>query len=142
LLDQIDKITEQLSEPERKYQEYLEKLKKWEDNKKQIEGNENTKDTLKWLGKEIKYIKEQAQNDLDKIRNNRFNLVHGIYKKKVELVNIYKNFKNAVDKEISKFQDILGEYEITIDASLKLNQIVKILNRKILFERGIVLFYE
>jgi len=122
LENQIKVIKNNLSEPDKKYQEYLENLKKWEDKKKQIEGDEGRENTIKWLEKELKYIKEKAQKDLDRLRNDRLNLAGKIFEKKIELVNIYKNFKDTVDKEISQFQDILGEYEITIDASLKLNQ--------------------
>jgi len=135
LKDSIEKIKNQLSEPQKKYQLYLEELKKWENKKKEIEGDERIPDSLKWLEKELKYIDEQLQSDIDKLRNQRLNLAIQIYNGKKEVVDIYKEFKENSDKKITEFQNILGEFKITIDASLKIessfyDDFLKFINKK------------
>ena len=118
---QINTIKTQLSEPQKKYQQYLEDLKKWEEKKKQIEGDENTIDTIKWLEKEIDYIDSQLNNEIIDLRNERLNYCLQIFRKKKEIADNYSIFKNAADERIKQFQNILGEYNISIDVSLKIN---------------------
>ncbi len=134
--EEIEKIKSQLSEPQRKYQQYLEDLKKWNTKKSEIEGDENTPNTIKWYEKEVGYVEKQIKNDLIKLRNDRLELSSQIYKKKKEIISIYKSFKDTVDKQIQQFQNILGEYEISIDASLKIkssfyDDFLKFINQKI-----------
>jgi ABC-type lipoprotein export system ATPase subunit len=121
LTRQIDIIKAQLSEPQKKYQQYLEDLRKWEEKKKQIEGDENTIDTIKWLEKEIDYIDSQLNNEIIDLRNERLNYCLQIFRKKKEIADNYYLFKNAADARIKQFQNILGEYNISIDVSLKIN---------------------
>jgi DNA repair exonuclease SbcCD ATPase subunit len=121
LTRQIDIIKASLSEPQKKYQQYLEDLKKWEEKKKQIDGDENTIDTIKWLKNEIEYIDRQLNNDLTNLRNERLDYSLQIFRKKKEIADNYSIFKNAADERIKQFQNILGEYNISIDVSLKIN---------------------
>lgn len=136
LKEKIEKTKSQLSEPQKKYQQYLEELKKWNIKKSEIEGDENTPDTIKWFEKEIKYIEEQIKIDLTDLRNKRLELSSKINNKKKDIISIYKSFKDAVDKKIQQFQNILGEYEISIDASLKIkssfyDDFLKFINQKV-----------
>lgn len=117
---EIKTIASQLSEPQKNYQKYLEDLKKWEDKKSEIEGNENTPDTIKWYEKEIKYLENQAITDLQSYREERLKLSIQIFNKKKDILSIYDSFKNSVDENIKKFKDILDDYEINIDSSIKI----------------------
>lgn len=119
---EIKKIQEKLSEEQRQYEKYLDDMKRWEEKEKQIIGDENSPNTIKWLEKELEYVTQQLRNDLVSLRKNRVLKSLEIYDKKMELVEIYKSFKEHVDKEISAYQDILGEYEINIEATLKLDE--------------------
>jgi len=120
----INNIKEKLSEQERRYQQYLEDLKRWEEKRNQLIGDEQTFDTIKWLEKELEFIKSECglTNRLEELRDERIEKTLLIYDKKNELIDVYRNFKDAIDSEISKYKDILGDYEINIDASLKVDQ--------------------
>lgn len=120
ITQQIDEIKNQLSEPQKKYQQYLEDLKRWENRKKEIEGDESTPETLKCYENELKYLDNNLPNDLKKQREDRIQCSLNIFEKKKEIVEIYKNLKDKVNEEIEKFENILGEYQIQIDASLKI----------------------
>ena len=121
LKEEIEKIKADLSEPQKRYQQYLEELRKWEEKKKLIEGDENTIDTIKWLKKELEYIDKQLNDDITKLRNERLDYSLQIFRKKKEIADIYSIFKNAVGTRIQQFQDILGEYKISIDVSLNIH---------------------
>jgi ABC-type lipoprotein export system ATPase subunit len=116
----IHTIKAQLSEPQKKYQQYLEDSKKWEEKKKQIEGDENTIDTIKWLENQIQYIASQLNNELTVLRNQRLSYSLQIFRKKKEIAENYSSFKDAACARIKQFQNVLGEYDISIKVSLKI----------------------
>ncbi len=132
----IKKITKKLSEPERKYQEYLENLKNWEETEKEILGSKDKVDTIKWLETQIEFIQSELNNKLDSLRKQRLTKTLNIYDKKNELVEIYKQFKKAVDEKISSHSEILGDYEINIESALNIknefiNKFLSFINQKL-----------
>jgi DNA repair exonuclease SbcCD ATPase subunit len=122
LKSKIESIKQKLSEPEIKHQDYLEKLKKWKEQKKIIEGSINEIDSLKWLEKENEYLNNELVFELKKLRDERINKTLQIYSQLNDLINIYTQIKKAIDPEIDQYKTILGEYNISIEASLKLDQ--------------------
>ncbi len=116
----IKTIKEKLSKPEREYQEYRENLKKWEETKKELLGSEDRAETIKWLEKQIAFINNELNSKLASLRKQRVARGIDIYEKKNELVEIYKQFKKAVDDKISSHSEILGDYEITIESALNI----------------------
>ncbi len=117
----IKKLKGELSAPYRKYQDYLEKLKKWEKYKFDIEGNENISQTIKWYVYQIKYVKEELPKIIKEQREVRINKSIEILNKKLELVNVYNKLKKSVDIKITAYKSILKDYDINIDVALKLN---------------------
>ncbi len=119
---ELESIKKKLSEPEIKYQKYLESLKAWEEQKKQLVGDENNVYSIKWLNDELSYINKNLSTELITLREKRINKVLEIYSQKSDLVQIYSQIKNAIDQEISQYKTILGGYDISIEAALKLDQ--------------------
>jgi len=117
----INNLKNKLSEQEKRFQQYLEEITRWKEKKYQIIGDEQTFDTVKWLEREIKFIEAELTDKLENLRKKRTTKTLQIYDKKNELVDFYGIFKDAVDNEISKYKGIIGDYEISIDASLKIN---------------------
>ena len=117
----INNLKNKLSEQEKRFQQYLEEITRWEEKKYQIIGDEQTFDTVKWLEREITFIEAELTDRLENLRKKRTTKTLQIYDKKNELVDFYGIFKDAVDNEISKYTGIIGDYEISIDASLKIN---------------------
>ena len=118
----IERIKNELSEQEKCYQKYVEDFKRWDDIKNEIEGDEQSINTIKWFKKEIGFISSELENQLSILRKQRVEKSLEIYRLKNEIVDIYKRFKESIDNEIKKHQNILGEYEINIEAALKINQ--------------------
>lgn len=118
---EIEKLKGELSAPYKKYQEYLEKLKKWDKEKLLIEGDENKLLTIKWYDSQIKYINEQLPTFIKEQRESRIKKTINIIEKKKELVNIYYKLKESVDNKITGYKGILKDYDINIDVALKLN---------------------
>ena len=121
--NKIEKFKTELSEPQKKYQKYIEDLKKWSNTKQKIEGNEDAINSIKWFEKEIKFVTDELEKQLIDLRNQQIKKSSDIYSLKKEIVDIYENFKKSIDNEINKFKNILGDYDINIGANLKIDQI-------------------
>jgi ABC-type lipoprotein export system ATPase subunit len=122
ILKKIDEIKECLSEPQKKYQKYIEELNKWQTERLKIIGNENTVDTIKWLKKEIKFVNEEIDDRIKEVRNKQIKNSLNIYIIKKEIVDIYNYFKKSIDSEIDKHRDHLIDYDINVEANFKIDK--------------------
>lgn len=114
---ELEEIQKTLGMAEKKYQNYLLDKKKWEENKKIIIGDEKTPNTKKSLEKELKYVTEILQVELEKERKNRISITKSIYEKMGIVLGIYKDIKTKIDTIIVENENLLGQYRINIDAS-------------------------
>lgn len=117
---EIEKLSGQLSEPFKKYQDYLEKLKDWENKKKEIEGGKDIFQSINWYKNELEHISNELPNIITETRNSRIEKSKDILGKILELVEIYYKLKKSVEIEIEDYKNILGDYDINIDVSLKI----------------------
>jgi ABC-type lipoprotein export system ATPase subunit len=120
--EKIKNLTEELSEPQKKYQKYIEDLKKWNDTRQNIIGNEDDISSIKGLEKEIKFVIDELDKQLKNLIKKQIKKSINIYLFKKEIVDFYGNFKKSVDNEINKYRKILADYDINIDANLKIDQ--------------------
>ena len=121
IVQKVNDIKGKLDEKQRLYQEYLENLKRWEERKKEIEGDEDSIDSLKWLDKEIQFIDNELQDKINELRNKRLSITDNIIKKKNEVLEIYKDFQSAINTRIKEIQAILNDYKINIDVNFVIN---------------------
>lgn len=112
----IKEYKAELDEPSKKYQDYLKKLAEYEEAKKKIEGDATTPNTLKWYRKELEYIDDQLEKDISDKYEERNNKTREIYQKKQEVIEIYLLIKNKIDATILANKDLLGSYDLKIDA--------------------------
>lgn len=117
---ELSEINVKLGEDERKYQNYLIEKKDWEDSRNKIIGTEETPDTLKYFERELEYITKDLSDDIKTEKIKRFLITEEIYKKMEILLKIYRDIKEKIDLIISENKDLLGQYKINIDASLKI----------------------
>jgi len=120
--DKIEKLNNELSEPQKKYQKYIQDLKKWNNNNDKIIGNENAFNTIKWLKKEIKFVTDKLENEINNLRNRQIEKSLAIYLLKEEIVDLYENFKKYIDGVINNYKEYLIDYEISIEANFKIDQ--------------------
>ena len=118
----IKKVKEELSGPQKEYQKYIEDLKKWNNTKQTIEGNADAINSIKWFEEEFKFVTDELEKQLKDLRNQQIKKSLDIYSLKKEIVDLYENFKKSIDNEINKFKNIIGDYDINIEANLKIDQ--------------------
>lgn len=111
----------QLSEPFRLYQKYLEQVEKWNKREKEIIGSKSTEDTIEFYKEQIRYLNEELINDLAKLKQSRISIFQDIYKAKQEIIALYKDAYHPVTDLIQENRDVMEDYNIEFDASLRLN---------------------
>jgi ABC-type lipoprotein export system ATPase subunit len=116
-------ISDRLDKPSRDYQAYVEAKEKWDTRYNTLVGDAASPaiDTLKWLERELTAISSQYPSDLTKAREERKKQAKDLLGKKMLLATFYDSVKKSIDSEIAKNAGELGDYELTIEASLRLN---------------------
>lgn len=128
-------LTNETTLVQRQYQKYLDDKKEWKAKKAAVLGDEQTKDTIKYLEKEIKYVSKGLFDVLDSKRIDRLTLIEKIYscyEKKVEVyVDIYQPIEAKLANLLSNIDD---EVRFTAGISAKKDlpaDILKLVNKKI-----------
>lgn len=122
LVERIEAIKNELSKPEKEYEEYIEKFRKWEALKKAIIGDEKTPATLEYYEKELEFIKARLPAYLSEKRGLLIKKASEIFRKKKEIILLYREFKSSIDKEIEKDGEFHEKFKMNIDVSFKLDK--------------------
>ncbi len=120
---QKKKIVNQLDKPAREYQKYLKTKYAWDLREKTLVGDEENpvENTLNWIKEEEKKIMDTYPGELHLARESRAAASMIIFEKKQGLVTFYETVKTSIDEEIKKYGEELGEYDISIESSLRFN---------------------
>jgi ABC-type lipoprotein export system ATPase subunit len=118
-------IIERLEKPAREYQQYLAALKLWTDRDKELRGDDQnpSADTLKGLENELDNINNLYPETLRIARIERERISKEVFSKKRGLTQFYNAVKQSIDSEIAKCREYLGEYDISIEAGLRLSPV-------------------
>ena len=115
--DDIDALTQQLDAPNVHYQNYLQQLEAWSQQRSKIVGDE-------YQAGSINYIQRQI-NDLDGLpatlaqsRKQREQRVRDIYQELQKLVSTYKSLYSPVQKFIEEHALAAGKFSFAFEASI------------------------
>jgi ABC-type lipoprotein export system ATPase subunit len=113
-------LIDQLGKPEREYQAYLIAKAAWERRSLEILGEETNPapGTLRELQEDLKRIAEVDPYRLREARAAREKVSSRVFQEKCGLIKFYDSIKTAIESEIAKHGDDLGDYAITIQAGL------------------------
>lgn len=110
-----------LDAAQRVYQIYLNDKKAWEEKGNKILGSDNIPETIKFYQKELSYLETSLNEEIEKLRIERFGLTEAIFDKKQEVIQVYKRVKSKLDVIIEENEALLNSYKINIEAKLSLN---------------------
>lgn len=121
LLKKVDDIKTKLSDQEKIYQKHIEDKKKI--NKKIIEitGNKDTYDSLEYYQNIKNYLETDIENVLGELRKNRLTLSLEIFQNNIEIIELYKWFKEPIDQIVTEYKDELDDYNINIDVKVDID---------------------
>ncbi|MGQ0555016.1 MAG: TrlF family AAA-like ATPase [Nitrospiraceae bacterium] len=116
-------IIERLGKPAREYQQYLNELRLWTEKERELRGDDNSlgDETLNGLVRELGNITSVYPEELRAARTARESISKEVFAKKRALTNFYNKIKHSIDSEIAKCREQLGEYNISVEAGLRLN---------------------
>lgn len=95
-------------------------MAKYNEKKKIIEGDKDTPETLLWYKNELSYIDINLHEDIQEKYKERTAKAREIYQKKKEVISIYLFVKQQIDSKIKENKQLLGEYDLKIEASFGL----------------------
>ena len=120
LKNEIIILQKSLDEPSQLYQKYLDELTKWTDIEKTLVGDSKQFGTIKYFENELNYIENQLQNEISSSIEIRKNLLTTLFKKKQDILDIFKSFYQPVTEFIAAHSNLLESYEIQLDIENKL----------------------
>jgi len=109
-----------LGTEQKAYQQYLLAKATWEKKKKEIKGDTNIPDTIEFYKLGIEYLETNLSVELEENYLLRKGKLKEIFKRKLDVINIYKVVKNRIDSVIDQNKELLKTYPINIEASLVL----------------------
>lgn len=109
---------EKLDTEQRKHQSYLMSKDIWEKEKEKIIGDKETSETIEYYKNEINYLDNTIKTEIGQEYEKRENISRNIFKKKQEVITIYKDIKSSINQIIENNSDNLKDYKIEITASL------------------------
>jgi ABC-type lipoprotein export system ATPase subunit len=117
-------LTDSLDKPNREYQAYVAELSRWELQKLVIEGDSANPaiDTYNWLRNELTAIGTPVLAELATAKEERVAAGKAVFAKKKSLVSFYESVKESIDRELGTHGNDLREYQISIEAGLKLQE--------------------
>lgn len=97
-------------------------LKNWEKRQKEINGDKDNPNagTLNYFKKQLKYINENLEKDIQEGKEVRKSIAEDIYKEKQKIVDIYTNLKTNIDKLLQDNSETIKEYKISLEASFQI----------------------
>jgi len=120
LLKEIESLKEKLSEPQKRYQKYLEDIKKWNHQKKCVEGDADTPGSLCYEKERKRRIETENPRSIKKLKAQRLSLVAEIFDKKEEIKSIYAEHYKAVTDFINSDRVPKGNmFRLAFDVTIK-----------------------
>ena len=112
---EIEKLREKLDEPNKRYQEYLKQLHDWEIKKKELIGDEEKDGTIEYLKQKLNYNQSSLPKVYAEKKEKRLEIARLIYKKKKELVDIFKALYKPVESFMAKYKS--EKYPVGFDVA-------------------------
>jgi len=122
---QRKEIVDRLDKPNQEYQAYLKESEKWQKQYDNLVGDVKNPatDTLNWLTLELTAIATIYSSELTTVKEERKKISKELFAKKVAMASFYNSVKKSIDGEIKKYGDELGNYDISIEASLRFDKV-------------------
>ncbi|QJX46310.1 AAA family ATPase [Hymenobacter taeanensis] len=112
-------LEKSLDEPSKLYQKYLSDDLAWNKKLATIQGSKDEEESIIYYEEILNYLNNQLKKDIEDKREDRLRATSEIFKKKISLTRVYSELYKAVSSFIETYKDILSDYPISLDVSLK-----------------------
>jgi ABC-type lipoprotein export system ATPase subunit len=120
--EQITEFKNKLGTPQRKYQAYLDKLNKWNNQRKIIIGESESPQagTINFLNAKILFINNELSGKLQIEKGKRKKLSRNIFESKNQVLSFYSELKKSVETKLDNIRT--DNFHVNIDSSFILEQ--------------------
>lgn len=118
LIEELNKLKNNLDKQEKEWQDYQENYRKWEQTQKEIIGDKDISNTILWYREILKFLNNDINKEIKQKREERLDKVLEIYKKKKEIISIYKNLSMPIEKIIKDYENYFNEYNYNISVEV------------------------
>lgn len=125
LNQELQQLQEKLDEQSRAYQKFLDNQKTWEEKRIQIIGDDEKEGSITALKNQVSYIENKLSGDLKIATENRKTITIELFKKKEEIINLYKMLFEPITTFIANYGTLLSEYNINLDVDLKIEGFIE-----------------
>ena len=115
---QLNVEKSKLDAEQQQYQKYLADKASWQKDQAAILGAADRLDTVQFYQHELDYLDNNLISELKAKYDDRRAIVRIIFDKKQDVISVYKEARNRLNKIINQNQDTLKNYKIEVDASL------------------------
>lgn len=119
LVAQQKSLQEELDKPAKDNQKYIDDLKRWEEIKKQITGDINTENTVKFFEGLIDYLEKRLHDDLEIKYEIRRKLLINLFSFKIELVKIREELFQPLTQFIESIEGLKLKYDVKVNVQLE-----------------------
>ena len=112
-------LEQSLDAPSKLYQKYLADDLTWNKKLTLIQGTKDEEGSIIYYEEILNYLDNELKKDIEDKREIRLQAAHEIFKKKIALTRVYSELYKAVSSFIETYKDILADYPISLDVSLK-----------------------
>ena len=114
----IKALQDRLDAPNRRYQEYLEAIKTWEQKKQAIEGAADRADTLRYYGAQLAYVKATLPGEIVALHEQRVGVARAIHLDIASIRDVYTELFASVQKLIEDSVIIREGFKLTFESSI------------------------
>jgi len=117
-LTRIAGLQSQLDAPNKRFQEYNDALRAWQEKALLIEGAADRPDTLKGLEAQLAYLRADLPADIERVRGQRREIALGIHRSIAAIRNAYKELFQSVQDLISSSVIIKEGFKLTFESTI------------------------
>jgi ABC-type lipoprotein export system ATPase subunit len=119
IIGEIKELQDELDQPAKLQQKYIDELKSWETQKKAIEGSATIEGSLFYLINHLTYIDKELTSVLEEQYKERYNLVNQLFDQKQALIKIRKALFQPVTDFIENFKELKAKYDVKLNVTLE-----------------------
>ncbi len=107
-------LFQKLSNIKEEYEKTLSDLEYLKKKRRELFGENNIKDSLLWLRKEILFIKNELSTKKEHLERKRISLSLRIFNMIKEIEKLYREIKKVVDNRLTTYKNLLDKYGYTV----------------------------
>jgi hypothetical protein len=118
LQQKIKTLQNELDEPSRRYQQFVQRMQQWENKKEELLGDPDVPETMAYYSHQLKYIDETLKNDIENAKQKRIAVTRAIFGCIKQMRDIYAQLFAPVQQLIESNPIIRNGFKPNFNTSI------------------------